>query len=721
MSRADERDASATGRTDLFLPVASSWSGGRDVSWLGGVGATGDITGLGVARLERRLRAGREETFVGRADELAVFSAALTGEADQPRLLYVHGPAGIGKTQLTERFTRMAESAGRVVVRIDARTVRPTTEAFVQAARQALCVERPVLVIDSFERHEDSLVEWFRDSFLPWMPEGALVVVAGVRPLPARWRADPAWSGSLRVLPLGALSVGEAAELLRRRGTPPAARPAILEFAGGHPLALTVAALTVRPGDDGWTPTGRVLKLVLARLVGELPSPAHREVLELCAHAPVTTEDLLRRMHPPGTGADAAALFAWLRRLPYVDAVAGGLVLQPVVREAVDADLRWRDAETYEQVHRRLRAVLVDRAGEACGDAVLPALAALSVLTRTGPGLGPATVTEEPVTAHDVRFLLTAAARDGGPGPLLGFWLARRPEAFRVLRAPGGGRIGIVAVLELSGFDLEEVGADPAVAAAWAHSTATAPLRPGETLRIVRFVVPGDVSEAGGAAASAGVLPAALGLRVLAELVRGEPSAWSYLVTDDAGPWEPLAEAGALHPVPFPGGSGTFLARDGRTMPPAAFWELVDRRPGAGGPAPGPQRARLVLSRPEFDSAVRDLLRWWRRPERLAANPLLRTRLVEPTPAAGDGGAGGEVEALKAVAAAELKGLQDEARSVKPAQAVGITYLRGTPTQQVAADQLGLPFSTYRRHLVAGVERLAGRLWAREIYGTPSG
>jgi hypothetical protein len=43
------------------------------------------------------------------------------------------------------------------------------------------------------------------------------------------------------------------------------------------------------------------------------------------------------------------------------------------------------------------------------------------------------------------------------------------------------------------------------------------------------------------------------------------------------------------------------------------------------------------------------------------------------------------------------------------------TYLQPAETQQAAADLLRLPMTTYRRHLAAGLERLADRLWQEEI------
>jgi DNA-directed RNA polymerase specialized sigma24 family protein len=42
------------------------------------------------------------------------------------------------------------------------------------------------------------------------------------------------------------------------------------------------------------------------------------------------------------------------------------------------------------------------------------------------------------------------------------------------------------------------------------------------------------------------------------------------------------------------------------------------------------------------------------------------------------------------------------------------TYLSPAPSQEAAAQALGLPFSTYRRHLAKAVDELTDRLWAGE-------
>jgi hypothetical protein len=45
------------------------------------------------------------------------------------------------------------------------------------------------------------------------------------------------------------------------------------------------------------------------------------------------------------------------------------------------------------------------------------------------------------------------------------------------------------------------------------------------------------------------------------------------------------------------------------------------------------------------------------------------------------------------------------------------TYLDPAPSQERAAALLGLPFSTYRRHLKGGIMQVVEILWQREIGG----
>jgi hypothetical protein len=65
----------------------------------------------------------------------------------------------------------------------------------------------------------------------------------------------------------------------------------------------------------------------------------------------------------------------------------------------------------------------------------------------------------------------------------------------------------------------------------------------------------------------------------------------------------------------------------------------------------------------------------------------------------------------------EAASLQASPREAKSYRALHRTYLDPAPSQERAAELLGLPFSTYRRHLKGGMTRVVEILWQREIGG----
>lgn len=198
--------------------------------------------------------------------------------------------------------------------------------------------------------------------------------------------------------------------------------------------------------------------------------------------------------------------------------------------------------------------------------------------------------------------------------------------------------------------------------------------------------------------------------------------AWAFVVLADTDFYEPIfrfidfarpddltVDVGDGHTV------GTF-ARDFRVTSQRAWRQLLrDRRMhrSAGSVAPSPQpTSLLVLARDEFTNAVRDALRGLARPGGLEGNPLLRSRVVR------DHADGGSVEEalteLIVEVAAELAG---NPRDVSKQRALDLTYIHPAPTQEAAAERLDLPFSTFRRHLAAGIEHVVDRLWRLELHG----
>jgi hypothetical protein len=109
---------------------------------------------------------------------------------------------------------------------------------------------------------------------------------------------------------------------------------------------------------------------------------------------------------------------------------------------------------------------------------------------------------------------------------------------------------------------------------------------------------------------------------------------------------------------------------------------------------------------------VRAALRELRRPEALAANPLAVARVVR------DRGAGEPVaEVLEALLREAVASLQADPRDEKLHRALDRAYMRPAQSHEAAAELLGVPLSSFRRHLARGTARVAAWLWERELYG----
>ncbi|MEU8866473.1 ATP-binding protein [Streptomyces umbrinus] len=683
--------------------------------------------------------AARDRAFVGRAAERALFRSALAGDPHGSPVLYLHGPGGIGKSTLLRRFALEAREVGRLVVEIDGRTVPATPDDFERAAGKAIGEPASVLLVDAFE-HCQGLEHWLWEHFLPRLPLGTLAVVAGRSAPDPRWVADPGWADLMHVVPLRNLARGDAATFLRVRGVPDGAHHALLSFTGGNPLALSLAAaVVVRQDADGtaraadWAPGRDVIATLLPRLVGDPPSPAHRTALEVCAQADVTSEALLRAM----MGERAPELFAWLRTQPFIESTAAGLFPHDVVREVLAADLRWRDPDGFAALRRRMYEYLLGRVREASAAQMLPAMQALVYLHRTFGHLAKAfewdsygQVRELPCTPADEKRVVELVHETEGPesAALARLWLDRQPEAFVVYRSTGTDDIvAFSAWLQLTELEGEDV--DPVVAAAWAHVRTAEPLRAGERVAVARFHVNPQAYQRPSAAMNL------VQWRVIGEIVRADDLAWSFVVMRDDGFWDDYLERSDMLPTdarPVVGDHGYRLfAHDWRTRPALAWMveknkallagagidvgtgtHLVDATcelaPSASRGTPREGTDHVVLSRREFDTAVRDALRalWW--PNELAANPLSRSRLV-----AAHG------QSLHDVLLSAIDTVLAERGGEKRHRVVTTTYSKAAPTQEAVARRLGMSFSTYRRHLTAAVKRVSDVLWSHELSGEP--
>jgi hypothetical protein len=657
--------------------------------------------------LADRLREARRRRFVGRAAELELFETALEASPPPFAVLFVHGPGGVGKSALLRTLGEAAEQAGVPVTHVDMRAIAPSPPAFIAAAgaREG----RQVLLLDTYET-AGAIDGWLRERFLPGLHSDAIVVIAGRDPPAPAWRADPGWRDLLRTVSLRNLDPDDARAYLRVEGVPEELHERALAATHGHPLALRllVDVLAQRPGPVELGAAPDVVNQLLERFVADAPSARHRQALDVCAHARSTTEDLL--VAALG-GEDAAELFEWLRSLSFIEQGADGAFPHDIVRDTLDADRRWRDHAGYVDQHRRIRDHVLARLRETSGAEQQRGVADLIFLHRNNPyaramwdwesfGLAYA----DAVRPGDHAAILAMVDRHEGAASreLAAFWLERQPRAFAVFRGGDGEAIGFAAWLALHAADERDIAHDPGACAMWDYVMRAGPPRPGDEVYAGRFFMDRDAYQAPSASVNVMTI---LGTQLWLTRPR---LAWDLI-----GPWTDLSVGeqmmryiGYHHAVEYEAGGCryTVFANDWRRRPLADWLDMMAEQELAIDEPAAARAPELALSQGEFAAAARQALRDVHRPDALAANPLQRARMTRS--------AGLDELVEQAVAA-----LRTDPRDAKLARALDRTYLRPAPTQEAAAELLGLPFSTYRRHLTRGVERVVDWLWQRELYG----
>lgn len=659
-----------------------------------------------------RLSRARTRAFVGRDEELGCFEQALAGDPQAPFAFYVCGPGGIGKSTLLRCMADRARAAGRLLVELDGRFVSRDPAEFERAAGPFLDVAGTVLFVDSFE-HSQWLESWLWQHFLPRAADGALVVLGGRQTPQPQWTTDPAWSGLLHVTELQPFSEEQSRSLLVAAQIRPELRERVLRFAAGNPLALSLAAAagsTACGSEAIWAPSADVLRTLLAGLIGDVPSAAHRRALEVVAQAHSTSEELLTAVLPEE---DAHLLFSWLRDLPFMESTHRGLHPHDAARETLAADLRWRAPHAFASMRQRLAEEYLRLLREAPEERVWTVTDDLfhlfrerEILARLRTWSREDEVHDRTLHPGDLDTVLRMAEETEGPASadLVRYWAERQPQAFSVYRLVSTGRIvAFTTRLALPAPpDPQDLATDPVVAAAWAHTDATAPVGPGEHIGISRFSVyperyqvPSRVIDLSSS-------------RAQAESARARGRAYGFAVWRDAETWAErvkgtLDDTGARPRV----GEHTYglFCVDWRQVPVEAWlgrFISAAETPAAPGPS--------GFSRTAFDQAVREALTHWRDSAAFAACALTRTRLAadlaDPV---------GELRALLRQAVDDLAG---DPRGVRAREALTAGYFSGAPTQEAAARRLSLPYGTYRRHVRQGLDLLCEALWQQELHGT---
>ena len=452
-------------------------------------------------RLRDHLARHAVEGLIGRTDELAALLHCL--QAGGPRVVHLHGLAGMGKSTLLEAFAVAARRAGVTMVRLDCRSIEPTEHGFLHelagavggeaataeeaADRLEALGDQVVLALDSYEVFR--LVDgWLHQVFAPVLPDNVRLILVGREPPAAMWISAPGWYGLFTSLSLGPLTEEHALELLQSAGLSATEARRLNRLARGHPLALRLASAAAadRPDMNLEDVTLQQIIEQLARLyLTEVSDPLTRRALEAASVVRRATVPLLGAMLPDMAPVDGVER---LRALPFVETARDGLIVHEAVQQAIAAALRAAEPDRYREYRRRAWHELRSEVGRA-GRAELWRYTADMLYLLENPEVrevffpsGASEVAIETACAADEPEIRAIAERHCGPqrAELISKWFALVPGSLRVARSRHSAVAGFILYFDAAAAALP--GApddDPVVGRCVAHLEAH-PLAPGE-------------------------------------------------------------------------------------------------------------------------------------------------------------------------------------------------------------------------------------------------
>ena len=454
-------------------------------------------------------------SVVGRDAELSVLLRVL--EEHGPRVCFVYGIAGIGKSSLLARFGDECEWRGVGVVGVDCRSIEPTDLGFMAALAAALDPSisttatidvdalagrgRMVVMIDTYEvfRIADP---WLRQELLPALGPDVRVVVAGREPPMLEWAVERGQLGGLEVLPLGRLDDDSVHMVIRTAGVEDGrAATEIARVSRGHPLALRLALEAHLAG--GEVPDADATPQVVDALAG-----AFRAGLDAQTRAALDAAAVPRRIT---RGVLAAMLgeegaheaLETLSGLAFVEATSEGLRLHDAVQSAIVERLRAMDPERFRRYRAAAWNYLQSESRGVARHELARSTADLLFLIDNPvvrEAMFPTTVhaySVEPARFDDTSELRSLWHRHDPPeaAHALDCWLERAPEAVRVIRDRSGALVGCSIVAEWCDIPPSLERDDP-VMGAWARHAALHPLPNGQATLVARRALACETGEA---------------------------------------------------------------------------------------------------------------------------------------------------------------------------------------------------------------------------------
>lgn len=682
----------------------------------------------------------RRQYFTGREKELQYFRFLLTDKVPEIFLWYLYGTGGQGKTTLLKAFMELCVATQTQYLHLDGRELNPTPQDFLNALQLQLHTEenvfdalhkekRLLIFIDTYELL-NPLDDWLRQHFMPQLPEHVITVLSGRNPPSRNWMADSAWQALMRPLELRNLSLAESRIYLEKRNVSEPDIEKILDFTHGHPLALSVVAdmYLQNPGkhfNPGDNPD--MVRTLLENFVQKVPGPAHRTALEICALVHTTTESLLQQVIGVQ---DASELFDWLQQLSFTDSNRSGLFPHDLAREAICADLQWRNPDWNRELHDRIRKYYTAKLDQSTGIEQRMLLFSLNFLHRRHPMVRPFFDWKETgaywvdhCTAADEPAILAMTLKHEGndSAQAVAYWLKHPAAQIWVFRSMEKEPAGFVLRININEIENETASADPVVEQARKYAAKQLGLRKGEICTLFRTWMSANDYQ------GISSLQSSIFLAIVQYYISTPGLAITLLQCTLPEFWKQVLTYADLEPVPeleftvqhevlggtIPAG---WYMHDWRKTPPAAWLNLLGQKEVGEAPEVinDPQKIQmLVLSEDEFASCVYESLKDYTSDKKLGQNPLIKSRVVMQA-AENETDAGILIAALRECLAEATDKIKEVPRQEKLHRVLFRTFFNPAGSQEQVADYLNIPFSTYRRYLKKGVDLVTEHLWQLE-------
>lgn len=333
--------------------------------------------------------------------------------------------------------------------------------------------------------------------------------------------------------------------------------------------------------------------------------------------------------------------------------------------------------------------------------------------------------------AEDLPFLVEAVQKHEGKNSaqIASHWFALQPDRVLVLRE-GARIVGFMFLLALHDTTEAQREGDEVAKNAWNYLQNRAPLQPGEAATMFRFWMSCEEYQGVSGAQSL------VFINIVRHYLTNQKLAFSFFLCADPDFWSPVfAYAGATRfdELAFKNDDKAFgvYGHDWREVPPMMWLDILGEREIAAAASArdveqlqsakrdnvslesSPSEDR-VLDVGEFAVAVRQALKNLQRPAALCDSVLLDSKIVRQKDDASTSTSTEKIAALQKVLRESCENLNASGRRQLFYEALRLTYLEPAMTQEAAAAQMDVPFSSYRRYLKEGIERVTEELWQRE-------